>query len=461
MIPLRRLASVLLLPIASSLAFGAAEKDRHVVVISLDGFPAYLWHEPDLPVPNLRKLAAAGATAQSMVVTTPASTWSSHTSMITGRSPRWHGVFFNAQVMLHGPGQAPTTEQWVDKEGFVLVPTLYDLAHAAGLTTAESDWVAITRAPTVDWSFPEIPGAGGRVEKEMMAAGLLTPQQIDWMEHKPGRKSIVWHDQVWTDAARYIFARHAPNLLLFHPLTLDSVNHHYGPGSEASYVAIAYLDRLVGQLVMAVEKSGLRDRTTFIIMTDHGFKKVTHVIYPNAVLRRAGFTGAVGPNPVDSQAAVLSLGGTAFVYVTDPARRAELLPKLRQTLAATEGVKAVLEGGDVQALGLPTPQENPHAGDLLLLAQDGYFFDNSAAPAEDVLPATGYGGTHGYPHTDPAMEGIFIASGAFIKPGVALSKVRNLDLAPTIGRILGLPPLPGAEGRVLEEILAVPVRNER
>lgn len=453
MISLRRLPSVSLFSFITALAFGAPEKERHVVVISLDGFPAYLWREPDLPIPNLRKLAAAGATADAMVVTTPASTWSSHTSMITGVSPRRHGVFFNAQVILHGPNRAPTTEQWADKEGFVLVPTLYDVAHAAGLTTAESDWVAITRAPTVDWSFPEIPNVEGKVEKEMIAAGRLTAEQIDWMQHKPGRKSIVFHDQVWTDAACHIFQQHKPNLLLFHPLTLDSVHHHYGPGSEASYTAVAYLDRLVGQLVDAVDKSGLRDRTTFIVMTDHGFKKVTKAIYPNVALRRAGLTGVIGPTLTDSQAAALSFGGTAFVYITDPARRAELLPKVKAALTGVEGIKAVLTGEEVQALGLPTPAENPRAGDLLLVAQDDYFFDNSAAAAEPVLPVVNYSGTHGYPHTDPELQGIFFASGAHIQAGRKLGQVRNLDLAPTIARILGVQMPAGGEGRVLEEIL--------
>jgi predicted AlkP superfamily pyrophosphatase or phosphodiesterase len=285
----------------------------------------------------------------------------------------------------------------------------------------------------------------------MMAAGLLTAEQIGWMQHKPGRKSIVFHDQVWADAACHIFTQHKPNLLLFHPLTLDSVHHHYGPGSEAGYAAVAYLDRLVGQLVEAVEKSGLRDRTTFIVMTDHGFKKVTKVINPNVALRRAGLTGAVGPNPVDSQAVSLSLGGTAFVYITDPARRAELRPKVKAALAGVEGIKAVLSGEEVHALGLPTVEENPRAGDFLLVAQDGYYFDNNAAAAEPVLPVVNYSATHGYPHTDPDLEGIFFASGAHIKPGQKLGQVHNLDLAPTIARLLGVQ-MPEGEGRVLEEI---------
>ena len=47
---LARLISVFITP--------AANADRHVVLITLDGFPAYLWRDPLIPLPNLRRLAA-------------------------------------------------------------------------------------------------------------------------------------------------------------------------------------------------------------------------------------------------------------------------------------------------------------------------------------------------------------------------------------------------------------------
>jgi len=47
-----------------SLAHAEPAKDRHVILISIDGFPAYLWNDPTLQVPNLRKLAADGASAK-------------------------------------------------------------------------------------------------------------------------------------------------------------------------------------------------------------------------------------------------------------------------------------------------------------------------------------------------------------------------------------------------------------
>ena len=437
----------------SELTGVAANKDSHVVLISLDGFPASVWHEPDLPVPNLRRLAAEGAVADAMTVTNPSSTWSSHTSLITGVSPRRHGVLFNGQLVRKGPGLAPVIEQWADKDGFVLVPTLYDIAHAEGLTTAESDWVAVTRARTINWSFPEIPSVEGKLEKEMIAAGIITPEQIGWMAHKPGRKSIVWHDEMWTKAACFIFAQHRPNLLMYHTLTTDWNHHHYGPGTPGGYAALAYADRLVGDLIATVKQSGLLAKTTFIITTDHGFKKVSHYLRLNVALKKAGLGIASGPTLGQADAAVMSVGGTALVYVTDPARRAELLPRLKAMFAANEGIAQVLDGSVGPSLGMPDPKDNPRMGDLILVAKDGYLFDNSAVGDEVVVPTYNYAATHGYPASDPELRGIFIASGAAIKAGVKVPHISNLDIAPTLARLLDLK-LPEQEGRVLEEILS-------
>jgi predicted AlkP superfamily pyrophosphatase or phosphodiesterase len=88
-----------------------------------------------------------------------------------------------------------------------------------------------------------------------------------------------------------------------------------------------------------------------------------------------------------------------------------------------------------------------------LLAKDGYLFDNSAAGDDSVVPTYNYAATHGYLASDPELRGIFIASGAGIKRGVRLPHIKNLDIAPTLARLLDLK-LPEQEGRVLEEILS-------
>ncbi len=428
-------------------------KDRHVILISLDGFPAWLWKDESLLLPNLRKLAAAGVSAKALTVSNPSITWINHTTLVTGVNPRKHGVLFNGLLVRQGDEKPPKIEQWADKTRLVFAPTIYDIAHEAGLTTAESDWVAVTRAKTIDWSFAEIPNPEGVVEKEMFASGLAKPEDIAWMQMGPARKSVTFLDNMWTRAAIHMFKAHKPNLLLFHTLNTDATHHAYGPGSMASFTALEYADRLVGDLVKAVDESGLRDKTTFIIATDHGFKKVTKLILPNVALRKAELAKGVGPIVHTCDAYAMTQGGMSFVYVNNPARRAELLPKLKELFAQTEGIDRVIDGNDGPTLGMPTPAENQGMGDLVLYAKTGYAFKNDAGGDAVITPAVNYGGTHGYLNSDPELDGIFIASGRGIKPGGTLERVANLDVAPTIARLMGIA-LPNAEGRVLEEILA-------
>lgn len=430
----------------------AADKNQHIVLISLDGFPAWLWKDPALVAPNLKKLAAEGASTQAMTVSNPSITWINHTTLITGVNPRKHGVLYNGLLVRQGENAPPKLEPWVHKNQLVHVPTLYDIAHEAGLTTAEVDWVAIKDAETVDWSFPELPKAEGKLEKEMIAAGQLTAEECTWMNPGPQRKNMSWHDSTWTRAASFIISKHQPNLLMYHLLNTDGVHHQYGPGTMASFTALAYADRLVGDLVKSVEEAGLRERTTFIVTTDHGFKKVNKYIYPNVALKKAGYATAFGPNIKQCDVAAVAEGGMAFVYVTKTARKAELLPKLKELFATVEGVAKVIDGKDGPSLGMPTPAENQGMGDLALYAKDGYAFNNAAAGDNDTAPTTNYGGTHGYMNSDPELDGIFIASGRGIKKGVVLDRMANLDVAPTMARLLGLK-LPDMDGRVLTEIL--------
>ena len=51
-----------------SAGLAAANRDHHVVLVSLDGFPAYLWKDQTIPLPNLRRLAAEGAQAAAMKI---------------------------------------------------------------------------------------------------------------------------------------------------------------------------------------------------------------------------------------------------------------------------------------------------------------------------------------------------------------------------------------------------------
>ncbi|HUR56557.1 MAG TPA: ectonucleotide pyrophosphatase/phosphodiesterase [Opitutaceae bacterium] len=428
----------------------AANADRHVVLISLDGFPAYLWRDQTIPLPHLRRLAAEGAVANAMTISNPAITWPNHTTLVTGVPPRKHGVLYNGLVVRQGTDKPIKIEPWVDKSRLVRVPTVYDAVFNAGLTTAEVDWVAITRPGTITWSFAELADPEGVLPREMVAAGVATAEEVE--KAHTGKLNVVYRDELWTRAAAFVFERHKPNFLMFHPLNTDATHHRFGPGSAPSTAALALADQFVGQLLRGIDASGRRAQTTVIVTTDHGFKKVEKYCYPNVVLKQAGLLRTAGASIAQCQAYAGTQGGIAFIYVTDPARRAELVPKLKQLFAAVEGVERVLDGAEAPSLGMPTPDENDGMGDIILYPKAGYAFTGAASGDSTAGPATNYGGTHGYASTDPELDGIFIASGAGIKKGVRLERARNLDVAPTIARLLGVD-LPNVEGRVLEEIL--------
>lgn len=182
-----RFVVALLLILTQNVIANAADipaKDRTVILVSLDGFPAWMWKDPSLPVPNLRRLAKEGAIAEAMTVSNPSITWINHTTMITGVEPRKHGVLFNGLLVRNGTDQPPKVEPWRNREEMVFVPTLYDATTAAKLTSAEVDWVAVTNPKTITWSFPELPTADNEIAKELIAAGELTAEQLEWFKSK-------------------------------------------------------------------------------------------------------------------------------------------------------------------------------------------------------------------------------------------------------------------------------------
>src|SRR5215469_1893847 len=141
--------------IAPSFLF-AQQKNRTVVLISLDGFPAYALNDPRLPIPTLRQVMAEGAVVGSMRPINPTVTWPNHTAMVTGVNAAKHQVLFNGKV-VRAADDSRKIEPWLPKDQMVRSPTVYDIAFDAGLTTAQVDWVAIYGAKTVHWEFPENP----------------------------------------------------------------------------------------------------------------------------------------------------------------------------------------------------------------------------------------------------------------------------------------------------------------
>jgi len=440
--------------LAVLLAIGAAPQtppsaaaSRHVVLISLDGFPSWALDDPYLPVPTLRRLAAKGAIAKGMRPVNPTVTWPNHTTLVTGVTPARHGVLYNG-LLERDPGVPPRVEPWLPRDQMVHAPTLYDVAHARGMTTAQVDWVAIQAAPTITWEFPERPAPDGKIAQELVKAGVLTQDELETF----ATRNIIWRDRIWTEAAAHIIRAHRPNLMMFHLLNLDSTQHRYGPRTPAAMTTMALLDGQVAQIVSAVERAGLASRTTYFVVSDHGFRLVKRLIKLNVALAQAGLLTVQDGKITASQVYAVPEGGSAIVYVTAPDPAGDLAARAKQAITGIEGVEAIVEPTDYARFGLPQPAATDQMGVLFVTPQEGYAF---AAPAEGevvINASEGSLGAHGYPATDPDLSALFLASGARIRPGVTLDVIDNVDVAPTMATVLGLK-LANVDGKVLKEIL--------
>ena len=418
----------------------ARTPEHHLVMVSIDGFAAYSLKDPTVAVPNIRRLITEGAVAEGMTPVNPTVTWPNHTSLVTGVVPARHSVLFNGQAQRTGEGKPLKVEPWVPKEELVASPTLYDIAYRAKLTTSEVDWVAIHKPRTITWAFPEVPSVDGPIEREMVSAGLVTAAEVSGF----GKLPITYRDEIWTRAGEHLLTRHKPNLLLFHLLTTDSMQHAHGARSVAGKAALELADARLGRLIEAVRRAGIQEKTTFLIVSDHGFKTVRHQIQPNALFAANGLGEALWSIPE---------GGTAMVYATRTQGKAEALARAQQLLRGVEGVARILTPAEFTEFGYPTPEKNGRMADFVVAAADGYAFGGATTgPAVAPVAAGASPGTHGYLSTEPDMAAVFVASGRGIKKGSRLGMIRNVDVAPTAAKLLGLG-LEGVDGRVLAEIL--------
>ena len=428
----------------------------HVVLITIDAFPARMFDDPRTVIPNIKALAAQGVRAPAMIASNPTSTWSNHTTLVTGVYARKHSVLFNGLVLRGEPGASISLEREASGSQLVAVPSIFDILHAAGHSSAAINWPCTRGSSSIDDNFPDTPGmlkvTTPRLVKDMVSSGILrTGSQSDFAHlEQPG------HDSVWTQAACHIIRTRMPDLLTIHLLNTDEINHAYGPESLASYTSLSLADRLVGDIVAAIDAAGLRESTTLLVVSDHGCAAAKKVICPNVLLRQAGFIKMNKNQIVQARVQVRTLGGSAFVYFTNPATHDEDRKRVIELFTGREGLAEVIGPERFAELGLPDAGKGG-CGDLLLRAKIGYGIVNTATGDEFVSAATHETniGFHGYINDSAEMNAIFVASGRGIKSGSLPGAIHNVDVAPTIMQLLGRS-LPASDGRVLTEILSTP-----
>ena len=436
-----------------------AGSDRIVVMISVDGLAAYYLDDPKAEMPTIRALAAAGARANMMKASTPTVTWPNHTTLVTGVNPARHGVVGN-NYFDRATGRKVTliADPVFDKDQIVKVPTVYDLAKAAGMKTAAIRWPATRNAKTLDWTMPDV----GTLElfrkystasllAECAKAGIDLPGG-ESADGGSGNSSSKPTDEASTRIFNLILRDHRPSLALLHVAEVDHMQHINGPRSPEAYAAVKAADDQVRQ-VWEELKSDFPGKATLLIVSDHGFSPIKRMILPNVILRQAGLVEAEGRKKTSGAVQIVAQGGSVMIYVLDDARRSSVIKRVTKAFSGVLGVSKIVGPGQLKDYGVANPKNDPHAPDMIVFAELGCAFGDTAAGELPFNEKPERKGSHGHDPNLPELHATFVAWGIGIKPGARLGEISNISVAPTIAKLLGLT-IPNLEGKPLAAAMA-------
>jgi predicted AlkP superfamily pyrophosphatase or phosphodiesterase len=415
---------------------------RHVILISIDGFHPDMYLDKSWPTPNLQFLMKQGTYADFMKSVFPSYTYPSHTAMLTGALPARSKVTYN-QPLNDRSGN------WNWYARYIKVPTIWQALQKNNLTTAAVMWPGTVGAD-IDYNLSEIwsnehpDDRATEVRRHTTPKGLyeeIEQNATGKLDSNNMNDNFFSLDENAGRMAAYIIWKYKPNFLALHFACVDGKEHDDGRDADSVRLAVASNDRAIGDVLQAIEQSGLKDSTAVIIVGDHGFSNIHTVMRPNRLIRSLS-------------ARFIAAGGSAFLYrhvntkaadvpgiikaVTDSLNQ---LPKDKRKLFRIVYRKELNQmGADSSAI-------------LALAAVPGLVFSGStgAAQIENHGPGTliqnsklngvfipTSGGHHGYDPNIFDMHTGFIAYGAGIIKGGHIKELTVTDIAPLIAKLLGI-----------------------
>ncbi|MFT3692009.1 MAG: ectonucleotide pyrophosphatase/phosphodiesterase [Kofleriaceae bacterium] len=392
---------------------------HRLVVISVDGLMPDVYLDPDahgMKVPTLRALVAGGAAGRVHGVM-PTVTYPSHTTMVTGVSPKVHGIVSNKPADPLGKNY----DGWRWYAEDIKAPTIYQAVEAAHGTAALVTW-PVSVAAHASIVVPEYWRAGG-VDDQKLVRALSTPGVLDEVQK---RDPDLWKALTPPDIkdasqfaiASYLLDVRKPDLLLVHAFELDDAQHEHAPWSPEAKAVIENVDAKLGALLKQLQASPDWSRTILVIVSDHGFAPVDHELRPGVAFEAHKIA------PTDAW--TIASGGSDLIYC-DAAHR----PAVEAALVdLKDHIARVIDHDELVRLG-----GDPQAAFALVAAPTYQFSDKRTGDLVVDVPGRG---THGWPPDDPAMAASFIAFGPDV-PHIALGPIDTLDFAPTFARWLGVP----------------------
>jgi predicted AlkP superfamily pyrophosphatase or phosphodiesterase len=364
-----------------------------VVLLSIDGMR---WDYPARAgAATFARLASEGASSGALLPPFPSSTFPANASLATGVFSDRHGIVNNEFLdRRRGPYRRDDDASWL------LAEPIWVTAERQGVRTAVFHWV---------FSYTAWQGT---------AATIRVPYSAETTDREKIERIIEWIALRGDDRPRLILSYlHGP----------DAAGHADGPESAAVLERVRQTDHLLARLLRALERA---PKSALIVVSDHGMAGVSRV------LRTRDLLGRGESRPVRA----VSTGAVCNVYCPDPRACGAAESALKSVPGMTVYRKDSLPG----ELRYRQPERT---GDLVAIAPRGTYFADGRT---DAIPARGM---HGYPPEQKDMQGIFYAWGAGVKRGARSDRLRAVDVAPFVCRLLGMKCPEDLDGRVPEDLL--------
>lgn len=408
-----------------------------LVVVSLDSLGFRDLAELSYLTPTIVKLRERGTWVKRVRGIFPTLTYPSHTSIITGQYPAVHGVVNNTKLQ---PRRQSPDWYWYRKN--VKATPLYDVAHAAGMTTAAFLW-PVTAGSQIDYNLAEIFPNRIWTNQVLVSLKASSPLFLLRMNHRYGklRHGIKqpWLDDFITACAADTLRNQQPDLTLIHLVDMDSMRHRYGVRSAQAQHALQRLDRRVAQIVQATKDAGTYDHTNFVLLGDHYQINVQKMIHLNMLFAHHGWLKPLAGKTTyrdNWQVTAKTCDGETYVYT----RGGVDTGQLKQLIAGVEGIERIYDGAAAVKLGA-----DPRCT-FLVEAKPGYYFTdevNRPAIVERVDPDSlgtpdRYQGVHGYGPNQPNYFTTAVFVGPDVNAGATVAGARLVDEGPTFAQLLGL-----------------------
>lgn len=410
-----------------------AQQPRYVILITIDGLRAEMIDDPLMPSPFLKMMSLDGLRIGSVTGVPPAATYPSHTTIVTGEVPAHHRVFYN-RPFLWNKDTARISYWYADS---IAVPTIWQRAHEAGMTTASLFWPVSTGSPYIDYNVPEFWSLDYSCDQMEYIKPSCTPRGIldELEQHACGKLDTITYqagslqrDGRTAAMANYLMNHYQPRLMTIHLITTDYSQHDLGTHPNQRLLQdVASADHAVGTILENLRLTHRMDSTVVLVMGDHGFCDYSLTLSPNVWLTRARL---LSERPGGEWKACFYGGGnTSFLYLrkgNDKRTLRRIRRMLEDLPEAERRLFRVVEKEELTAKGADP------AAVLALEPVVGVAVTNDRT-GEVVTQRTG--GTHGFISGQDATT--LIAYGCGIAPSHQ-DTIRQTAIAPWVLRMLNI-----------------------